>query len=52
MDCPFTISPKRTPDHVLDRRNIKPNENKVKLRRKLEEIAEDRRIAEQFDYLK
>ncbi|HGF5004059.1 TPA: hypothetical protein ACF334_004435 [Vibrio parahaemolyticus] len=52
MDCPFTIPPKRTPDHVLERRNIKPNENKVKLRRKLEEIAEDRRLAEKFDYLK
>ncbi|HCH5589150.1 TPA: hypothetical protein NKZ51_004502 [Vibrio parahaemolyticus] len=52
MEGLFTIPPKRTPDHVLDRRNIKPNENKVKLRRKLEEIAEDRRIAEQFDYLK
>ncbi len=52
MDNLFTIQPKRTPDHILARRNIQPNADKVKLRRRLEAIAEQRRLAELFDYLK
>ncbi|EHZ2727219.1 hypothetical protein HUO05_23745 (plasmid) [Vibrio alginolyticus] len=52
MESLFTIQPKRTPDHVLNRRNIKPDQSKVALRRRLEQIEEERRLAEQFDYLK